>query len=92
MIRSVVHKTPVTIWNEFIRVRQELAVASLCLGGVHQTMAYILGKQQDLTVRTATMDQVEQGLPPAVLDGTDVLSWWGHGAHDVAGRMASRRK
>ena len=33
-------------------------------------------------MRTATLDEPEQGLTAAVLDETDVLIWWGHAAHD----------
>ncbi len=35
-----------------------------------------------MTVGTATLDEPEQGLPDTVLDTTDVLTWWGHLAHD----------
>jgi trehalose utilization protein len=46
-------------------------------------------------VRTATLAEPEHGLPPAVLDETDVLLWWGHTAHDqvsddVADRVVGR--
>ena len=38
-------------------------------------------------VRTATLDEPEHGLTDAVLAETDVLTWWGHVAHDeVDGR------
>ena len=33
-------------------------------------------------VRTATLDQPEHGLTEEVLADTDVLTWWGHAAHD----------
>ena len=33
-------------------------------------------------IRTATLEQPEHGLPQDVLDNTDVLTWWGHIAHD----------
>ena len=33
-------------------------------------------------VRTGTLDQPGQGLPPELLERTDVLLWWGHLAHD----------
>ena len=33
-------------------------------------------------VRTATLDEPEHGLTDAVLAETDVLTWWGHVAHD----------
>jgi trehalose utilization protein len=36
-------------------------------------------------VRTATLEQPEHGLPESVLDETDVLTWWGHAAHEDVG-------
>jgi trehalose utilization protein len=33
-------------------------------------------------VRTATLDEPEHGLTDAVLAETEVLTWWGHVAHD----------
>jgi trehalose utilization protein len=33
-------------------------------------------------VRTATLDEPEHGLTEEVLESTDVLTWWGHDAHD----------
>jgi trehalose utilization protein len=76
-------KISVTIWNEFVHERENAEVAKLYPGGLHKTLAKALGKQKDLVVRTATLDQPEQGLPPRVLDSTDVLLWWGHAAHDA---------
>jgi len=35
-----------------------------------------------VNVRTATLDQPEHGLTDEVLEGTDVLTWWGHAGHD----------
>ncbi len=35
-----------------------------------------------LQIRTATLDDPEQGLTNEILDSTDVLMWWGHAAHD----------
>jgi trehalose utilization protein len=35
-----------------------------------------------VAVRTATLDQCEQGLSDEVLETTDVLTWWGHIGHD----------
>ena len=75
-------KLNVTIWNEFVHERKNPAVARIYPQGLHQTLAAAFGKQADWQVRTATLDQPEQGLPPAVLDQTDVLLWWGHAAHD----------
>jgi hypothetical protein len=36
----------------------------------------------DFIIRTATLDEPEQGVSQAILDETDVLLWWGHAAHD----------
>jgi len=51
--------------------------------GMHGTIASglteLLG--DSVAVRTATQDQPEHGLTKAVLDGTDVLTWWGHATH-----------
>src|SRR5690606_22252364 len=49
--------------------------------GIHTVIANSL-REQGLTVRTATLDDPEHGLTQAVLDETDVLTWWGHMAHD----------
>jgi len=73
----------VTIWNEFVHERQNPAVAEVYPEGIHQALANMLSAQADFTVRTATLDQPDQGLPQAVLDNTDVLLWWGHAAHEA---------
>ena len=49
--------------------------------GMHKVIADHLS-QQGFAVRAATLDQPEHGLTDAVLDDTDVLTWWGHIAHD----------
>ncbi|YCK37547.1 ThuA domain-containing protein [Actinomadura sp. ATCC 39365] len=35
-----------------------------------------------MRVRTATLQDPEHGLDAATLAGTDVLTWWGHAAHE----------
>jgi trehalose utilization protein len=72
----------VTIWNEFVHERKNPAVTRIYPQGLHQTLADALRKQ-DWNVRTATLDEPEQGLPREVLDNTDVLLWWGHAAHEA---------
>src|SRR3989440_3474584 len=84
-------KLRVTIWNEFVHERKNLAVAAIYPQGLHKTLADALGKQEGWSVRTATLDEPDQGLPPGVLDNTDVLLWWGHAAHDaVADELVTR--
>lgn len=46
-------------------------------------LAVLFGKEADLDVRTATMDQPENGLPDEVLENTDVLIWWAHTGHHL---------
>jgi trehalose utilization protein len=41
-----------------------------------------LKESADFAVRTATLDEPENGLPEPVLMKTDVLIWWGHTAHE----------
>ena len=73
----------VTVWNEFVHERQNPAVARLYPRGIHGALAEAFAAETDFEVRTATLDEPEQGLPQAVLDATDVLLWWGHAAHDA---------
>ena len=71
----------VTVWNEFRHEKVNATAKSLYPDGMHETIAAHLRTQPGFTVRTATLDEPEHGLPPEVLDATDVLVWWGHAAH-----------
>ncbi|PAW77088.1 MAG: trehalose utilization protein ThuA [Verrucomicrobia bacterium Tous-C9LFEB] len=71
----------VTVWNEFRHEKTNEKVRRIYPDGMHATIAEFLGKQSDLAVRTATLDEPEHGLTQEVLDKTDVLTWWGHMAH-----------
>lgn len=72
----------VTVWNENVHDRTDERVKAIYPGGLHGAIAAALGEDARFTVRTATLDQPGQGLPDEVLNGTDVLFWWGHCAHD----------
>jgi len=37
---------------------------------------------EEVTVRVATLDEPDHGLTDEVLAETDVMTWWGHAAHD----------
>lgn len=81
----------VAIWNEFVHERQNPAVAKIYPRGIHGVLEERLAREPDFVVRTATLDQPEQGLPSALLDSTDVLLWWGHAAHEqVADDLVTR--
>ncbi|WP_129116902.1 ThuA domain-containing protein [Halegenticoccus tardaugens] len=73
--------TRVTIWNEYRHERENEAVAEIYPEGIHAAIAEGLG-EYGFETRTATLDEPEHGLPESVLDETDVLTWWGHRAHD----------
>ena len=72
----------VTVWNEGRHEKTLPEVARVYPNGMHSAIADYLRKQ-GLAVRTATLDEPEHGLTEAVLADTDVLTWWGHGAHDA---------
>lgn len=60
--------------------------------GIHNTLKDLFEEDQELTVRTATLDQPECGLSEDTLRNTDVLVWWAHCAHgrvpdDIAARV-----
>ena len=81
----------VTIWNEFVHERQNADVARIYPQGIHQTLADAISKEGNVSARTATLDQPHQGLSDETLDNTDVLTWWGHAAHDaVEDRLVTR--
>lgn len=74
-------KIRVTVWNEFRHEKKNEKVKKMYPDGMHKAIANHLSKEDDLEVRTATLDEPEHGLTKDVLDSTDILTWWGHTAH-----------
>src|SRR4051794_24590921 len=74
----------VTVWGENVHERTEEAVRALYPDGMHGAVAAGLTELAGdrVRVRTATLDEPEHGLTDAVLSETDVLTWWGHAAHE----------
>lgn len=72
----------VTVWNENRHEKTNEKVANLYPKGIHGAIADFLSKEQDMEIRTATLDEPSHGLTDEVLEWTDVLLWWGHKAHD----------
>lgn len=74
----------VTVWGENRHEKHEEHVAKIYPQGMHTTIAE--GIRENLgeaaEVRTAVLDDAEHGLTEEVLARTDVLTWWGHAAHD----------
>ncbi|MBI1336220.1 MAG: trehalose utilization protein ThuA [Phycisphaera sp.] len=73
----------VTVWGENVHEHKNETVKKIYPHGMHNVIAdglrEVLGDR--VVVKTATLDLPEHGLPPEVLDNTDVLTWWGHAAH-----------
>jgi trehalose utilization protein len=76
--------TRVTIWNEFVHERRDAVVKEIYPDGMHAVVGAGIKRHlgDSVHVRYATLDQPEHGLTEEVLDATDVLTWWGHCAHD----------
>lgn len=88
-------KIRVTVWGEYRHEKKHAKVAELYPKGMHEAIAEYLRRQESFSVRTATLDEPEHGLSEAVLAETDVLTWWGHGAHkevkdEVVARVQQR--
>jgi trehalose utilization protein len=70
----------VVIWNEFRHERERADVRAVYPTGIHEALREGL-EQHGIAAGTATLDEPGHGLPASRLDATDVLLWWGHGAH-----------
>jgi len=74
----------VLVWNEGRHEKTEPAVARRYPDGIHGAVAAgirtTLGDRAQVAV--ATLDDPGQGLTEESLAATDVLTWWGHQAHD----------
>lgn len=70
-----------TIWNEGRHEKNDPPVAKIYPDGMDGALASGL-KDRDFTIERRSIDDAEQGLTQELLDRTDVLTWWGHVAHD----------
>jgi trehalose utilization protein len=75
-------KIKVTVWNEGRHEKKSEKIRKVYPQGIHGAIAEGLRANADMEVRTATLDEPEHGLTDEVLKNTDVLTWWGHMAHD----------
>ena len=73
--------TRVTVWSEFRQEQSDPPVRAAYPDGIHEAIASGL-REHGFEVRMATLDEPEHGLTDSVLAATDVLTWWGHVAHD----------
>lgn len=80
----------VLVWNEFHHEKTQESVREIYPNGIHEAVANFLGKEEDITVRTAHLGMENCGITKEILDETDVLIWWGHMKHgDVPDSVAA---
>ena len=74
----------VTVWNEHIHERQDESVKRIYPDGMHGAITAGLRRElgEAASIHSATLEEPEHGLTESVLSETDVLTWWGHAAHD----------
>ena len=85
-------KINVTIWNEYVHEKDE-KIAKIYPDGIHGAISSMLGRENEFSIKTATLEMPEHGLSDEVLDNTDVLIWWGHMAHNkVSDEVAEKVK
>ena len=83
----------VTVWGENRHEQHEEEVRRRYPDGMHGAIAAGLAEHLGarVRVRTAVLDDPGQGLPEKELAETDVLTWWGHVAHEeVADEVVER--
>lgn len=73
----------VVVWGENVHEHTSAKVGAVYPHGMHEAIAEgLCEKLPGAQVRTATLQEPEHGLTAARLAETDVLTWWGHKAHD----------
>jgi len=73
MVAAVAAPVRVLVWDE-----QQPAQKQAYTNYLGNEIADYLRRQPGLRVKTARLDDPEQGLAPSALDDCDVLVWWGH--------------
>src|SRR5256885_7928234 len=74
----------VTVWTENVHEQREKSVKQIYPDGMHAPIAEGIRRElgRNVSIRVATLAEPDHGLTDAVLAETDVLTWWGHAAHD----------
>ncbi|MBI4556983.1 MAG: ThuA domain-containing protein [Candidatus Hydrogenedentes bacterium] len=73
----------VTVWNEGVHEKRDAPVKAIYPKGMGAQIAQYLEKQPGIaSVHVSELDHPQQGLTDETLNNTDVMTWWGHTAHD----------
>ncbi len=76
-------KIRVLVWNEYRHEKTDPQVTEVYPEGIHACIRDFLGKEEDIEVRTAVLDDPNNGLSDELLAETDVMIWWGHMFHHL---------
>ena len=68
--------------REYLSRNDTRGLREFCASGHPMIIAEFLSAEPDIEARTATLDEPDHGLSDDVLAATDVLTWWGHMAHN----------
>lgn len=80
----------VTIFNEFLHEKKKESIRAIYPDGIHGAIKAGI-EDEEIVVRTVTLDDPECGLTQEVLDDTDVIIWWGHIAHHMVPDEVAQR-
>lgn len=81
----------VTVWGENVHEHTSEIVKNIYPKGMHECIADGIREETGFDVKTATLQQPDHGLTEEILNQTDVLTWWGHKAHnDVSDAIVER--
>ncbi|HEY5227370.1 MAG TPA: ThuA domain-containing protein, partial [Opitutaceae bacterium] len=82
----------ITVWGENVHEHKSEKVKKVYPDGMHTVISAGLQRLiPDARVATATLQEPEHGLTVERLRETDVLTWWGHMAHDQVSDEVARR-
>src|SRR5205085_5869506 len=82
-----------TLFRSHVHELRDQSVGRIYPDGMHGAIAGGVRRElgDRVTVSCATLDEPEHGLTAEALAATDVLTWWGHAAHDkVADAVVER--
>ena len=90
--KTIMSSLSITVWGENVHEHRSAKVKSVYPDGMHAALAAGLSKLLPAAeITTATLQEPEHGLTAERLAATDVLTWWGHLAHDqVSDEVAAR--
>ena len=73
----------VTVWNEGLHEQELPKCREIYPDGMGRQIGRYLEKQPGIaSVHCSELSDPEQGLSEEILANTDVMTWWGHKAHD----------